>query len=658
VEIDIVIVAHQSARHIERAIDSLPTIANVVVIDNASTDASGLLAKRAGATVVANDVNAGFAAAANQGARLGKAAAILFLNPDAAIAPPEVAALARAFDRDPRIAIVSPRVQDADGFEQRVLWPFPSSARAWVEAFGLHRLRVRPLRSGFVTGTCFMVRRVAFEQFGGFDARYWLYGEETDLCRRAIDNGWRIELDAEAIATHAGAASRYTAPDLVDEHFARGTERYIADREGVRGLVSYRTANVVGAAIRALAPGSANRRASARRRLGRYLHALVKHPTVVSLGSPATAGKHAIVVCSLERWDDVWRRNQFMVRELLAADPQLRVLFVEPPFDWLHELRRHRAARRGRTRAVVPDGRLIAFQPVKVAPRVLGPIADYALRREVVMAVARLGMRSPMLWINDPSYAGLLATGWPSVYDITDDLRRMRAPARIRRRISRADDHLLRGAGAVVVCSRELERTRRPRRPDLRVIPNAVDRDHFLTPRSRPADLPAAPVAVYVGTLHDERLDVLLIAQVARGAPHLHLALVGPDALNDAERKALDALPNITLMGPRPYDLVPAYLQHADVVIVPHVVTPFTESLDPIKAYECLVVGRPTVATPVAGFRELAGALEVVEPECFATAVQEALVNPRKPVSHDVPSWFDRACAFRAALDDARATSR
>src|SRR5262249_27296221 len=158
-----------------------------------------------------------------------------------------------------------------------------------------------------------------------------------------------------------------TAPDLVDEHFARGTERYIADREGVRGLLSYRTANIVGAAIRALAPGSANRRAGARRRLGRYLHALVNHPTAVALGSPATAGKHAIVVCAWGRWDAVGRRTQLMVRELLPADPQLRVLSVEPPFDWLHELRRRRATRRGRARAVVPDGRVIAFQPVKVA---------------------------------------------------------------------------------------------------------------------------------------------------------------------------------------------------------------------------------------------------------------------------------------------------
>jgi len=58
---------------------------------------------------------------------------------------------------------------------------------------------------------------------------------------------------------------------------------------------------------------------------------------------------------------------------------------------------------------------------------------------------------------------------------------------------------------------------------------NAVDRDHFLHPMPRPADLPDSPVAVYVGTLHEDRLDVPLVAELARAAPDLRLAFVGPD---------------------------------------------------------------------------------------------------------------------------------
>ena len=45
-----------------------------------------------------------------------------------------------------------------------------------------------------------------------------------------------------------------------------------------------------------------------------------------------------LVVVSLEAWDGVWRRNQHLVSRLLAADPDLRVLFVEPPADPLHDV--------------------------------------------------------------------------------------------------------------------------------------------------------------------------------------------------------------------------------------------------------------------------------------------------------------------------------
>ena len=81
------------------------------------------------------------------------------------------------------------------------------------------------------------------------------------------------------------------------------------------------------------------------------------------------------------------------------------------------------------------------------------------------------------------------------------------------------------------------------------------------------------------------------------------------------------------LLGPVPYETVPAFLQHADVVIVPHHVNAFTESLDPIKAYECVAAGRPTVATPVAGFRQLGPPVRTAEGDGFVAAVSAALAE-------------------------------
>ena len=55
----------------------------------------------------------------------------------------------------------------------------------------------------------------------------------------------------------------------------------------------------------------------------------------------------AVVLVSLEAWDQVWRRNQYLVAELLRADPELRVVFVEPAYDPLHAIRRGDRSRHG-----------------------------------------------------------------------------------------------------------------------------------------------------------------------------------------------------------------------------------------------------------------------------------------------------------------------
>jgi glycosyltransferase involved in cell wall biosynthesis len=159
-------------------------------------------------------------------------------------------------------------------------------------------------------------------------------------------------------------------------------------------------------------------------------------------------------------------------------------------------------------------------------------------------------------------------------------------------------------------------------------------------------------VALYVGTLHEDRLDVDLCRQVAEALPDVQLVLLGPNSLTLRSVESLSALANVHLPGARPYDSIPAYLQHADVIVIPHTITPFTESLDPIKAYECLAAGRPTVATSVAGFRQLGPPVVVASPETFAAEVRRALEAPpgAPAVPPEVPTWRHRAEAFSAVM--------
>lgn len=653
--IDVVIVTHFSASLLPRVLRALPEQLNVFVVDNASTDGSAEVAASYGATVVRGTVNAGFAAGCNRGAALGTAKKILFLNPDAVIEPEALELLVKELDDHPQVAVASPRLVYPDGSRQQVQWPYPTAAGAWREAFGLAG-PVEESSHGFVIGACFLVRREAFEAVGGFDERFWLYGEEADLCRRIEDAGWLVRRFPSATAIHIGGASGGPDPsrnDLVFEHFMRGGEHFVAKHEGRGPLVSYRAANLVGSLGRGFL-GVGRRSAEHRARAGRLVRSLSTGPGRVAVDSPATrASGKSLVLCSLEAWDEVWRRNLFFVRELVAADPDLQVLFVEPAFDVLHERRRGSGRRhRPGLRPVEGAARVMRFEPVKWLPRKLGPYADRWRDAQVLDAVRRLGFDRPRLWVNDPSYATLAdAVDWPAVYDITDDWTRASDPG-TREAARRNEARLFARCEKVVVCSPDLLRSRRVLRDDAVLIPNGVDAVELQRPRQRPEDLPGGDTAVYVGTLHTDRLDVELTARLARELDDTAVVLVGPDSLDAASRGLLDAA-GVVRLGPRPYAEVPGYLQHASVLVVPHVVSEFTESLDPIKAYESLAVGTPTVATPVAGFRDLGGPVTLSGPDEFADTVRGLIAD--RPAATPVPteSWATRADAFAAVLDAA-----
>jgi hypothetical protein len=282
--LDVVVVAYESAGTLAACLSALPASARVVVVDNASGDESAGVAEALGAGVVRNSENRGFAAAANQGAALGGADLVLFLNPDAVVAEPDLQRLVDAVAGHPSTAAVSPRLVRADGGEQRAWWPFPSPAETWREAFGLHRFRsAGPGEDGavpFVTGACLLVRRAA----GGFDERFWLYGEDADLCRRLWSAGWRVRVVPEAVAVHVGGGSASADFGRAFEHFYRGAEHFVAKHHGARGLALHRAGLVVGSVLRV--PFLAARRSGeARRRLaaaGRAARLLVSHPGRVS----------------------------------------------------------------------------------------------------------------------------------------------------------------------------------------------------------------------------------------------------------------------------------------------------------------------------------------------------------------------------------------
>ncbi|MCU1459188.1 MAG: glycosyltransferase, partial [Actinomycetia bacterium] len=257
-DLDVVIVTYNSADHLRGCVAALPTGTRVIVIDNASDDGSAEVAEQLGCSVLRNDRNEGFGAAVNRAVREQvRAATVLLLNPDARIDGPNLQRLRDALGGE-RVAVAGPRLRDPAGTEQRPWWDFPSPRLAWREAIGLHRLRPpdfgRSADVPFVVGACFLIRTEAWREVGGFDERFWLYGEEADLCQRLHNASWRVRYVAEAHASHVGGASGDGPDDpFIREHFVRGSDRFVLTHHGTPALVSYRVATLAGSALRLLA---------------------------------------------------------------------------------------------------------------------------------------------------------------------------------------------------------------------------------------------------------------------------------------------------------------------------------------------------------------------------------------------------------------------
>jgi len=221
-DVAIVVVTYNSAAVIGDLLDSLPAglaglDADVVIVDNSSTDGTAeLLASRDDCRVV-RAPNRGYAAGINLGVRhAASAPAVLVLNPDVRLDPGAVPRLLAPLDR-PGVGIVAPRVRNEDGSLHLSLRRTPTLGRA----LGLGRTRLpalaeyvhdprayeRPGPVDWALGAILAISRECLDQTGEWDESFFLYSEETDFCLRARDRGWSTWYEPTATAMHIGGAS-------------------------------------------------------------------------------------------------------------------------------------------------------------------------------------------------------------------------------------------------------------------------------------------------------------------------------------------------------------------------------------------------------------------------------------------------------------------
>ena len=227
-DLSVIVVAYRSAAHLPACLEAVASSADrlsreTIVVDNASGDGTPELVRRQApdARLIVNEANRGFAAAVNQAARIARGRHLLLLNPDARPLPGCLERLAAELDGRPEAAFAGPQLVDPDGARQPSAWPAPGLLTLAYEALLLHNLMPRsrlrlvtapagePVDVECLSGACLLVRRAAFEALGGFDERFFIYYEDTDLALRARAAGHRVRLVPAARAVHLVGGSSF-----------------------------------------------------------------------------------------------------------------------------------------------------------------------------------------------------------------------------------------------------------------------------------------------------------------------------------------------------------------------------------------------------------------------------------------------------------------
>lgn len=218
------------------------------------------------------------------------------------------------------------------------------------------------------------------------------------------------------------------------------------------------------------------------------------------------------------------------------------------------------------------------------------------------------------------------------------------------------EDQLLRRSDLVIVSADRLYQSKAQINSRTVLVRHGVDFDHFcraLDPETivpeEIAKLPR-PVIGFFGLIADW-VDLELMAHVARQFPHGSLVLLGKATTDTA---VLEQVPNVHLLGRKPYEALPAYCKGFDVALMPFRINELTLNANPLKVREYLAAGLPVVSSAIPEVEVLGLCRIGRDRESFVREVEAALTDPgptvarSEAISHE--SWEARVDEIRTHL--------
>jgi len=228
-DVSVIIVNWNSAAYTTACVASIRTATQglhyeIVVVDNASSDNSvEMLRQVPDIRVVISSTNLGFGRANNLGYQQSSGGVLLFLNPDTSVQGEAIYRMYTALLSSPNLGIVGCKLLNSDfSLQTSCIQAFPTilnqltdvealkirfpRVRMWgISALFQEQLRLIPV--DVVSGACLMIGRGIFDEVGLFDADYFMYCEDVDLCHRVAQAGLQVGYVADATVIHYGGQS-------------------------------------------------------------------------------------------------------------------------------------------------------------------------------------------------------------------------------------------------------------------------------------------------------------------------------------------------------------------------------------------------------------------------------------------------------------------
>ena len=290
------------------------------------------------------------------------------------------------------------------------------------------------------------------------------------------------------------------------------------------------------------------------------------------------------------------------------------------------------------------------MSPLSVPGPMGHALTSWAVAPQIRLAASRIGIQQPLLWVHCPPGADLIdrLQHEALVFQRTDRFEAF--PDGNRRELQRQVSFARGRADLVVYCARTLMQGDHGLARKQAFIDHGVDYDTFLRAgleadqgtAATPADIAAlpGPRAVFVGGIDHHTFDPELFVKVARQLPDVTFPMIGGCSLP----ADWCTLPNVHLLGRKPYAEVARYMAAADVLLMPWNSGEWIQSCNPVKTKEYLATGRPVVSTP---YPELAPykahVLEASTADTFAAAIRQAIADPDR-----APSTVEARRAFVA----------